>query len=81
MSLPLHCYTDNFKKMALKGFITRNNKKLYLKTTELKKKDSRMKYEHKCEWCGIDFISNRKTARFCCSNHRIALFRLIKSKS
>lgn len=49
-------------------YFERNNKQLRVRTTS---KKARLKYERKCLYCLTDFISNRKTALFCCDDHRV----------
>lgn len=60
--------------MKPSGIIKRNGKLLYLKT-DFKKKNTRLIYERVCAYCGIDFMSNRKTAIYCCTDHRIYAFK------
>jgi hypothetical protein len=49
-------------------YFERNSKKLKVRLTT---KKARLKYERKCLYCLSDFISNRKTALFCCDNCRV----------
>jgi hypothetical protein len=50
-------------------YFERNNKKLKVRLTI---KEGKLKYERKCLYCMTDFISNRKTALYCCDSHRVS---------
>lgn len=48
--------------MKVKTYIQRNGKDLVVKLTKSK---GRLIYQHICGQCNIEFISNRKTAKYC----------------
>ena len=55
------------KKSKHNIYLVRNSKKLFVKPTQ---SPAKAKYEHVCQHCGIDFISNRRTAKFCSNSCR-----------
>ncbi len=63
--------------MKIKTYLQRNGKDLYIKLTKSK---GRMKYEHKCNHCCNDFISNRLTAKYCSDNCRIYAYKKRKAE-
>lgn len=57
--------------MSQKVYIRKSGKDLYPRMTKSK---ARLKYEHKCEHCSKEFISNRITAKYCSDNCRVYAF-------
>jgi uncharacterized OB-fold protein len=58
--------------MKLKTYIRRNKKDLIVRPTKGK---GRLIYEHTCNNCGKDFISNRRTAKYCSNSCRISWYK------
>jgi hypothetical protein len=48
--------------MKVKTYIQRNGKDLVVKLTKSK---GRLIYQHVCNQCNVEFISNRQTAKYC----------------
>lgn len=68
------------KKTSIKKtetYFERNGKELKVRLTT---KKARLKYARVCLYCSADFISNRKTALYCCDAHRVYAFKENKAQ-